>query len=121
MASYNIMLLFCPHYFIIIVNREYFVVKIFSDSLYCAKIKRMKYVCNINDNAVQGRLSEIYLTWKFIAWNILDTKYLRFTVFKNSQAPHIFDLLIVIIRAAFNFAYNCSYCKKWIIIQDNKI
>ena len=44
------------------VNREYFVVKIFSDSLDCAKIKRTKYVRNINDNAVQGRLSENYLT-----------------------------------------------------------
>ena len=35
------------------VNREYFVVKIFSDSLACAKIKRTRR--NINDNAVQGR------------------------------------------------------------------
>ena len=46
----------------------------------CAKIKRTKYMRNINDNAVQGRLSENYLTRKFIAWNILDTKYSRFTV-----------------------------------------
>ena len=36
------------------VNREYFDVKIFSDSMACAKIKRMKYMRNINDNAVQG-------------------------------------------------------------------
>ena len=36
------------------VNREYLVVKIFSDSLACAKIKRKKYIRNINDNAVQG-------------------------------------------------------------------
>ena len=35
---------------------------------------------NINDNAVQGRLSENYLTWKFMAWNILDTKYSQITV-----------------------------------------
>ena len=35
---------------------------------------------NINDNVVQGRLSENYLTWKFIAWNILDMKYLRFII-----------------------------------------
>ena len=35
---------------------------------------------NINDNVVQGRLSENYLTWKIIAWNILDTKYSRITV-----------------------------------------
>ena len=44
------------------VNCEYFDVKIFSDSLACAKIKRMKYMHNINDNVVQGRLSENYLT-----------------------------------------------------------
>ena len=43
------------------VNREYFDVKIFSDSIPCAKIKRTKYMSNINDNAVQGRLSENYL------------------------------------------------------------
>ena len=46
----------------------------------CAKIKRTKYMRNINDNAVQGRLSENYLMWKIIAWNILDTKYSQFTV-----------------------------------------
>ena len=34
----------------ITVNREYFDVKIFSDSMACAKIKRMKYMRNINDN-----------------------------------------------------------------------
>ena len=28
----------------------------------CAKIKRTKYMHNINENAVQGRLSENYLT-----------------------------------------------------------
>ena len=44
------------------VNREYFDVKIFSDSMACVKIKRTKYMRNINDNAVQGRLSENYLT-----------------------------------------------------------
>ena len=52
---------------IITVNREYFDVKIFSDSMACAKIKRTKYIRNINDNAVQGRLSENYLTRKIIA------------------------------------------------------
>ena len=31
-------------------------------------------------NAVRGRLSENYLTRKFIARNICDTKYLQFTV-----------------------------------------
>ena len=44
------------------VNREYFVVKIFSDSLACVKIKHAKYIRNINDNAVQDHLSENYLT-----------------------------------------------------------
>ena len=38
------------------VNCEYFIVKIFSDSLACVKIKGTN---NINDNAVQGHLSEI--------------------------------------------------------------
>ena len=36
------------------------------------------YMRNINDNAVC--LSENYMTGKIITWNILDTKYLRFTV-----------------------------------------
>ena len=54
-------------YQLITVNREYFDVKIFSDSMACAKIKRMKYMRNINDNAVQDRLSETYLTQKIIA------------------------------------------------------
>ena len=44
------------------VNHEYFDVKIFSDSMACAKIKHTKYMRDINDNAVQGRLSENYLT-----------------------------------------------------------
>ena len=49
------------------VNHEYFDVKIFSDSMGCMKIKRTKYMHNINDNAVQVRLSENYLTRKIIA------------------------------------------------------
>ena len=44
------------------------------------EIKRTKYMRNINNNAVQGCLSENYLTRKIIAWNILDTKYSKFTV-----------------------------------------
>ena len=40
------------------INREHFDVKMFSDSMAYAKIKYMR---NINDNAVQGRLSENYL------------------------------------------------------------
>ena len=51
----------------ITVNCKCFDVKIFSDSMACAKIKCTKYMRNINDNAVQGRLSENYLTQKIIA------------------------------------------------------
>ena len=53
------------------VNWEIFVVKIFSDSMASAK----KIICIINDNVVQGHLSENYLTRKFIAQNICDAKY----------------------------------------------
>ena len=67
------------------VNHEYFDVKIFLDSMACAKIKRTKYMRNINDNAVQGRLSENYLTRKIITWNILDTKYPQFMVLKYNR------------------------------------
>ena len=42
--------------YIYTVNREYFNVKIFLDSLACVKIKRTKYTCNINGNAVQAGL-----------------------------------------------------------------
>ena len=49
----NILAIHCSN-----VNREYFVVKILSDSLASVKIKCAKYMCNINDNAVQGCLSE---------------------------------------------------------------
>ena len=37
-------------------------------------------MCTINGNAVQGCLSETFLTRKIIAQNILDTKYSQFTV-----------------------------------------
>ena len=57
------------------VNREIFVVKIFLDSMASPKIKRTKIMRIINDNAVRGRLSENYLTQKFIAQNICDAKY----------------------------------------------
>ena len=50
----------------LIVNREIFV-KIFSDSMASAKIKHTKIMRTINDNVVRGRLSENYLTRKFIA------------------------------------------------------
>ena len=38
----------------------------------------------VSANAVRGRLSENYLTRKFIARNIFDTKYSRFTVISLS-------------------------------------
>ena len=44
------------------VNRAILVVKIFSDSMDSAKIKRTKIMRIINDNAERGRLSENYLT-----------------------------------------------------------
>ena len=46
-----------------------------------AKIKHTKIMRIINDNAVRGRLSENYLTRKFIARNICDTKYSQFMVY----------------------------------------
>ena len=55
--------------------------KYFRTAWLMRKLIVRKYMRNINDNAVQGRLSENYLTRKFIAWNISDTKYSRFTVF----------------------------------------
>ena len=48
-----------------------------------AKIKRMKIMHIINDNAVRGRLSENDLTRKFIARNICDVKYSRFTILQK--------------------------------------
>ena len=56
------------------INREYLVVKIFSDSLAYAKLKCTKIHMQYY-NAVEGCLSENYLTLKIIAQNILDTKY----------------------------------------------
>ena len=55
-----------------------FIIKILSNSLAYVKIKDTKYMRNrnINDNVVQGCLSENYLTQNFIAKNISDTKYL---------------------------------------------
>ena len=56
----------------ITVNREYFFVKVFSDSLACAKLNARKYMHSINDNAVQGRLSENYFIYRM---KCIDTKY----------------------------------------------
>ena len=43
------------------VNRKMFVVKIFSDSMGSAKIKRMNIMHIINANVLRGRLSGNYL------------------------------------------------------------
>ena len=56
------------------------------------KIKRTKIMRIINDNAVRGRLSENYLTRKFIARNICDAKYSRFTVEGQPAALNIIML-----------------------------
>ena len=69
-----------------IVNREIFIVKTFSDSMASAKIKRTKIMCIINDDAVRGHLSKNYLTRKFIARNMCDTKYSQFTVLYDVHA-----------------------------------
>ena len=41
----------------------------------CVKIKCTKYMCNINDNAVQGRLSENYNAKNY------HMKYFRYKIF----------------------------------------
>ena len=68
-----------PHYLLRTVDREIFAVKIFSDSMASPKIKRAK-IMRYNDSVVRGRLSENYLTRKFIARNICNAKYSRITV-----------------------------------------
>ena len=49
------------------------------------KIKRMKIIRIINTNVVQDRLSENYLTRKFITRNIFDMKYSQFMVLLFSE------------------------------------
>ena len=66
MGEYGAKITFACATVSIIINREYFNVKIFSDSMACVKIKCTKYMRNINDNAIQGRLSENYLARKII-------------------------------------------------------
>ena len=56
------------------IDREIVAVKIFSDSMASPKIKHAKFMCIINDSVVRGRLSENYLTRKFIARNICNAK-----------------------------------------------
>ena len=80
------------------VNRKFFVVKIFSDSMGSVKIKRTNIMRIINANAVRSRLSENYLTRKLIARNIFDTKYYRFTVYKYTRVK---------CKTIFN---SCCYC-----------
>lgn len=71
------------------VDREIFAVKIFSDSMASPKIKHAKIMRTINDSAVRGRLSENYLTRKFIVRNICNAKYSRITVY-TSLVPRPF-------------------------------
>ena len=55
------------------VNRKYFDVKIFSDSMACAKIKRTKYMRNINDKCGTG---------SFVR-KLFNTKYYRMKYFRH--------------------------------------
>ena len=66
------------------VNCEYFDVKIFSDSMACVKIKGTKYMRNIYDNAVQGHLSENYLTEK-LSHEIFQTQNIRDLQYTHAQ------------------------------------
>ena len=54
------------------VNREYFIGKIFSDSLTCAKIKYMYVHTIINNDVVTGTFVR---KLKIITRNIFSTKY----------------------------------------------
>ena len=56
----------------------YFTVKILIAWLMW-KLNMRKHMCTNNGNAVQGCLSENYLTRKFITQNILDMKYSQYT------------------------------------------
>ncbi len=89
------------------VNRQIFVVKIFSDRLTSTKIKHTKIVCIINANAVRGRLSENYLTRKFIARNIFDTKYSRFTV-SYSLPNSVMTYLITVLGEMTSLFTGCT-------------
>ena len=79
-------------YFILTVNREYFDVKIFSDSMTRAKIKRTKYMRDINDNAVQGRLSENMKSYRM--------KYFRHEIFT------IYGTYIVLVQMQIHAGRN---------------
>ena len=67
----------CPSPRMHTVNREIFVVGIFSYSMLCAKIKRTKLkrtrIINVNVHD-KGRLYENYSTRKFIVRNIFNMK-----------------------------------------------
>ena len=68
------------------VNPEYFVVKIFSDSLAYVKVKCAKIYAQSNNNAVQGCLSENH------------SKYFRHEIFATYgmlkiTAPHLYSFI----------------------------
>ena len=73
------------------VNREYFVVKIFSDSLACAKIKCLKYVRNINYNIMQYRVVCLKID-KIIVWTTSDIIFAIYGT--NSTAIRRSELVI---------------------------
>ena len=74
------------------------------------KLNARKYMHNTNNNAVQGRLSENYLTQKIIARNILDMKYSRFMVVIWSYAIIIAKNQSIPLTTYQRIGYNfCSY------------
>ena len=95
------------------VNRKIFVVKIFSDSMGSAKIKRTNIMRIINANVVRGRLSENYLTRKLITLNIFDTKYYRFTVVANIANGYNF-LGIMVLSGWY---YTCTFVNVFTIMK----
>ena len=72
-------------------------------------MRKLKCIRNINDIAVQGRLSENYLTQKIIARNILDTKYSRFTVHNCTtvaQKGHVhYPIQYFLLPCNFDFSH----------------
>jgi hypothetical protein len=78
------------------------------------KLSTRKYIRNINDNVVQGRLSENYVTRKIIARNILDTKYSLFTVHDNVRTcPLIHTQAVTLTHVRNKMLTKTASGKKW--------
>ena len=68
------------------------------------QIKRTKIMRIINVNAVRGRLSKNCLTQKFIARNICNVKYSRFTVIQYCN-------VVVMLQCAKHALQKCPQCQ----------